>query len=80
MFSSNRSLLVIFTTAILDEKALEQEVGCLHQILLNTKSPEHFCTAHELVDRNRIISNRKKILRESSASRLKPFRFLINKN
>ena len=80
MFSSNRNLLVIFTSVMLDEKALEQEADCLHLILLNTKSPDHFCTAHELVDRNRISSNRKKILRASRASRLKPFRFLINKN
>ena len=80
MFSSSRNLLVIFTSTILDEKALEQEADCLHQILLNTKLPEHFCTAHELVDRNRISSNRKKILRASRAFLLKPFRFLINKN
>ena len=80
MFNTNKNLLLIFTSEMLDEKALEQEADCLHQILLNTKSPDNFCTAHELVDRNRISSNKKRILKASKASRLKPFRFLINKN
>lgn len=80
MFNSKRDILVIFTAVMLDEKALEQEADCLQLILLNTKSPEHFCTAHELVDRNRISSNRKKILKASRSSQLRPFRFLINKN
>ena len=80
MISSNRNLLVIFTTRSPDEKAIEQEVECLNQILLNIESPEQFCTAHELVDRNRITSSKKKILKESRHFLMKPFRFLINKN
>ncbi len=80
MISSNRNLLVIFNTGLLDEKTIEQEVECLNQILLNTESSDQFCTAHELVDRNRITSNKKKILKETKYFRMKPFRFLINKN
>jgi hypothetical protein len=80
MLGTNRNLLVIFNTGLLDEKALEQEVKCLNKILLHSKSPEQFCIAHELVDRNRITSKKKKILRESRYFQLRPFRFLINKN
>ncbi len=80
MISSNRSLLVLFKTGLLDEKAIERQVECLNKILVTTDSPENFCTAHELVDRNRITSNKKKILKETKHFLMKPFRFLINKN
>ena len=80
MMNSNRNLFVLFNTGLLDEKAIEQEVECLNQILLTTESAEQFCIAHELVDRNRITSNKKKILKESRHFLMKPFRFLINKN
>jgi hypothetical protein len=80
MINSNRNLLVIFSNGSPDEKTIEQEVECLNQILLNIESPEQFCIAHELVDRNRITSNKKKILKESRHYLMKPFRFLINKN
>ncbi|MDZ4807331.1 MAG: hypothetical protein SGI96_03590 [Bacteroidota bacterium] len=80
MISSNRNLLVVFNTRLPDEKAIEQEVNYLNKILLNIESSEQFCIAHELVDRNRITSNRKKIIKETRYFRLKPFRFLINKN
>ena len=76
----NRNLLVFFNTRWPDEKFIEQEAEYLHQILLNTESAGQFCMAHELVDRNRITSNSKKILRETRHFSLRPFRFLINKN
>jgi hypothetical protein len=41
---------------------------------------EVFCTAHELVARNRITSRKKRILKAAAAFELKPFYFLINKN
>ncbi|MDZ4796130.1 MAG: hypothetical protein SGI83_17760 [Bacteroidota bacterium] len=80
MISTNRNLLVLFNTGFLDEKAIEQEVESLNQILLNAVSTEQFCIAHELVDRNCITSKKKKILKETRFFKLKPFRFLINKN
>ena len=80
MISSNRNLLVIFGNRLPDEEAIEQEVECLNQVLLNIESPEQFCIAHELVDRNRITSSKKKLLKESRHFLMKPFRFLINKN
>lgn len=75
-----RNLLVILKTDLLSEKALEKEYDYLHELLLHTESPEQFCLAHELVDRNRITSSKKKILKEARHFQLRPFRFLINKN
>ena len=62
------------------EYAIQKEVETLNKILIQAESPESFCTAHELVDRNRITANRKKILRESEFYTLRPFKFLLNKN
>jgi hypothetical protein len=76
----HRNLLVIFNTGLLDEKAIEQETSWLNEILLLTESADQFCIAHELVDRNRITSNKRKITKAASHFRLRPFRFFINKN
>ncbi len=73
MKNSERNLLVLF-------KNREQEADCLHEILLDTISPENFCVAHELVDRNRITSKKSKLLKEASYFHLRAFRFFINKN
>jgi len=75
-----RNLLVILKTDFLSEKAIEQEYHYLHELVLSTESPEQFCIAHELVDRNRITSRKKRILKEARHFELRPFRFLINKN
>lgn len=80
MMNSNRNLFVLFNTGLLDDKAVEKEVRCLKIVLRSIETPEQFCIATELVDRNRITSNRKRILKESNHFRLRPFRFLINKN
>jgi hypothetical protein len=62
------------------EGITDKELQGLRQLLRITESPLHFCTAHELVDRNRITSNQHKILKHSRHFFLRPFRFLINKN
>jgi hypothetical protein len=62
------------------EQAIEQEVKCINHILVQAESLEQFCRAHELVERYRITSKPKKILRAIRFAELKPFRFLINKN
>lgn len=77
-FSKNLSL--IFKNGFMTDQAWKQEVKALNQILLITDSPEQFCIATELVDRNSITSNPKKILKEAAHFRLRSFRFLINKN
>ncbi len=80
MKNSNRNLLVLLKNEFMSEQAIEQEVECLNEILLEKESPEQFCIVHELVDRNRISSKPKKILQAVRSLELKPFRFLINKN
>lgn len=79
MRSPKRDILVVIKDPV-NEQLLEKELNQLNSILLLTESPAAFCNAHELVDRFRITTRRKRILRESSYRRLRAFRFLINKN
>lgn len=58
----------------------ENDVEYLRCLLLPVESPEQFCKAYELVNRNRITSRKEKILKETRRKHLRPFRFLINKN
>ncbi len=76
MKNKSSNLLVLFNKKFISK----QEADCLHTIFLYIESPEQFCIANELVDRNRITSKKTKILNESFRYRLRPFRFLINKN
>lgn len=80
MSTPRRDILVVVKNQFLSERAIEQEVACLHEILHFAESHEQFCLAHELVDRTRITQRAKKILKESRYFKLRPFRFLINKN
>lgn len=58
----------------------EKELNALYYLLQSLETPDIFCQAHELVDRNRITSKKNKIWKESRFYSLRPFRFLINKN
>lgn len=80
MIFSNRDILVASRYAGMNEQILEKEIEMLHSLLQQTETPELFCRAHELVNRNKITSKRSIILKETRYHRLKPFRFLINKN
>lgn len=80
MKTPNRDLLVLLKNEFASQRAIEQEVETINDILVQAESMEQFCIAHELVERNRITSRPKKILRAVRFSELKPFRFLINKN
>jgi hypothetical protein len=75
-----RDLLVLLKNEFMSQHEIEQEVECLNDLLYRAESDDQFCQAHELVDRNRITSKRKKILRAIRYAELKPFRFLLNKN
>lgn len=55
------------------QEYLDEVIACVDNI-------DGFCNAHELVNRNRITSKRNKILAAVERDRLKPFRFLLNKN
>jgi hypothetical protein len=76
MTSSTQNLLMLFNR----KQISQEEINFLNTILLFAENPEHFCTAHELVNRNQITSRRERIIKESSRLELRPFRFLINKN
>jgi hypothetical protein len=80
MNTPRRDILVLLKNEFMSEQAIEQEVECLNEILQQTESSEKFCTAHELVNRNRITSQPNKILNAVRFAELRPFRFLINKN
>ena len=80
MINLNRDIMVLLKHEFMTEHAIQQEVETLNKILVQTESSEAFCVAHELVDRNRITSKKKRILKESHFFNLRPFRFLINKN
>lgn len=80
MTNNHNKLLVLFYTSISDDKAIRLEIDQLTSILHGTESPDQFCTANEMVDRNRITSSRKKMLKEAKHIRLRAFRFFINKN
>ena len=80
MGNYNRDLLVLFKADVYNEDLLQQEVECLHKILLKVESNEVFCLAHELAKRTFITQKAKAMIRAISKSTLKPFYFLINKN
>lgn len=73
-------LLVLFYNGILDENLLRIEMDHLTAILKTIDSPDFFSLSNELVNRNRITSDRKKILKEAKFRKLRAFRFFINKN
>lgn len=80
MENPSRNLLVLLKNEFMSEHAIEQEVQCLNQLLLQAESAEEFCIANELVDRNKITSKKKKILKEARFQELRPFRFFLGKN
>jgi len=80
MKNYDRDLLVMYKADVYNEDLLQREVENLHQILLNVERGDIFCLSHELVTRNKITQKAKSILRATRNFRLKPFRFLINKN
>lgn len=80
MKTPNHDLLVLLKNEFASQQSIEQEVECLNHILVKAESLEQFCMAHELVERYRITSKPKKILRAIRFAELKPFIFLINRN
>lgn len=80
MLNANRDILVLLKNELLTEQDMQHEVEALNTLLKQVETDQSFCLAHELVNRNRITSNPKKILKESRFFLMKPFRFLINKN
>ena len=80
MNNALRDLIVLLNNEFMSQQAIEAEVESLHGILSDTEQGTTFYAAHELVARNRITNNRKRIAKAIRFSELKPFCFLINKN
>ncbi|HKC37824.1 MAG TPA: hypothetical protein VKB95_17225 [Chitinophagaceae bacterium] len=75
-----RELVLLLKTALMSEKALEKELISLEHLFLYAESGTAFCQTHELVLRNRITSQRSKLINVYYDHQLKPFWFLVNKN
>jgi hypothetical protein len=75
-----QKFLVLFYCRDTDDLAVRVQVEKLTHIISLTHSSIHFCTANELVNRNRITSNPAKMLKEAGYRKLRAFRFFINKN
>lgn len=80
MKETNREILVVVKHDFISQSAIDKEMVWLNEIFLTVESPQNFCTAHELVNRNRITQNKNKILKAIQYAELNPFRFLIGKN
>ena len=80
MKNRNRDLLLLLKTASFSEAAFEKHINELHKVLVQVECNDTFCTAHELVTRNKITNKKSKLLRAIAYAELKPFYFLINKN
>ena len=77
---ATQKFLVLFYCGNSDEKAVRVQVDSLTDIIRSVHTSIHFCSANELVNRNSITSNPRKILKEASYRRLRPFRFFICRN
>ncbi|MGQ0737563.1 MAG: hypothetical protein ACT4OJ_00740 [Bacteroidota bacterium] len=75
-----KNLLIVFKDRFFTEQEYENEATALHQLLHSTITDEKFCRVTELVDRNSITRNSRKIIKASGHFLQRPFRFLINKN
>lgn len=82
MQAANRDLLVLTSVARLTPEERDKQVANLHSILYLTENWEAFCTAHEILDLNRLKTITKPHLMQKllSEPRQKAFVFLNNKN
>ncbi len=80
MKNYNRDLLLLYKEEVYNDDLLQKEVECLHEILMRVECNDNFCSAHELMTRNRITRKAKHIVKAIAWPELKAFNFLINKN
>lgn len=81
MKTSNRDLLVLTRSAVLNKQEMDEEVQKLHALLFETESLTTFCVANEIIDIDRYkIISKPAIIQKMIAKRLKPFQFVNNKN
>jgi hypothetical protein len=80
MKPNDHEILILTRHHSLPEWAIEREMGRVNEMLLLIETPDNFCLAHELINRNYITQSKKKILKAIRYQELKAFRFLIGKN
>lgn len=82
MKTSNRDLLVLLKDESMSDKAIEQEVEQLNELLYITESVDSFCAANEIfdLDKFKIYRDQKSLVAVMHEGELKPFVFLFNKN
>ncbi|WEK37092.1 MAG: hypothetical protein P0Y53_06225 [Candidatus Pseudobacter hemicellulosilyticus] len=82
MKTPNRDLLVLVKDDHLTEKAMENELEQLNQLLFEFETVDNFCVAHEVFDLNkyRILHDAKLIRKLIGEPELTPFVFICNKN
>jgi hypothetical protein len=76
----SHEILIMAKSHCLSDTTIEKELESINRLLDGFETPENFCTAHELVNRNSITQSNSKILKEIRYRELRPFRFLIGKN
>lgn len=78
----NRDLLVLFNQELMSQKAMENEVELLHELLFTVERLENLVTAHEIIDLNKykIINKEITVSKIIRLQELKPFIFLNCKN
>ncbi len=75
-----RDIILVIKDDAVYPNSIDTRVERLNYVIACVDNKEGFCKAHELVNRNRITSSKRKILTAVQSERLKPFRFLLNKN
>jgi hypothetical protein len=73
-------IVVVRQGGSISEEAIEQELKVLSRLLEAVETKDHFCSCHELVNRNRITRKYFKIREAIRYQELKPFCFLIGRN
>ena len=80
MNNYQRDIILVINDKAIHPGSADHALQWMNDIIACADNVDGFCNAHELVNRNRIISKKSKILEAVNEGRLKPFRFLINKN
>ena len=80
MKPNDHEILILARHHSLPEWAIEREMERVNEILVVIETPDNFCLAHELINRNYITQSKKKILKTIRYQELKAFRFLVGKN
>lgn len=82
MKKSKRDLLVLFRHEMMNQTAIQKEIGSLNELLYHVERVDNFVVAHELININRykILNTPFEIKKHIRSRKEHPFVFLNNKN